>query len=52
VAAVVVAVDGPAASGKGTIAAGVAQALRFHLLDSGSLYRRSGPGASSSTGTT
>jgi len=35
----VIAVDGPAASGKGTIAAGVAQALRFHLLDSGSLYR-------------
>jgi len=35
----VVAVDGPAASGKGTVAAGVAQALRFHLLDSGSLYR-------------
>ncbi len=34
-----VAVDGPAASGKGTIAAGVAQALRFHLLDSGALYR-------------
>jgi cytidylate kinase len=39
VAAVVVAIDGPAASGKGTIAAGVAQALGFHLLDSGSLYR-------------
>lgn len=35
----VVAVDGPAASGKGTVAAGVAQALGFHLLDSGSLYR-------------
>ena len=35
----VVAIDGPAASGKGTIAAGVARALRFHLLDSGSLYR-------------
>ena len=35
----VIAVDGPAASGKGTIAAGVAQALEFHLLDSGSLYR-------------
>ena len=35
----VIAIDGPAASGKGTIAAGVAQALRFHLLDSGSLYR-------------
>jgi 3-phosphoshikimate 1-carboxyvinyltransferase len=35
----VVAVDGPAASGKGTIAAGVAKALGFHLLDSGVLYR-------------
>ena len=35
----VIAVDGPAASGKGTIAAGVAQALGFHQLDSGSLYR-------------
>ena len=35
----VVAIDGPAASGKGTIAAGVAQALGFHLLDSGALYR-------------
>ena len=35
----VIAVDGPAASGKGTVAAGVAKALRFHLLDSGSLYR-------------
>jgi cytidylate kinase len=38
-AAPVITVDGPAASGKGTIAAGVAQALSFHLLDSGSLYR-------------
>lgn len=35
----VIAVDGPAASGKGTVAAGVADALGFHLLDSGSLYR-------------
>jgi 3-phosphoshikimate 1-carboxyvinyltransferase len=35
----VIAIDGPAASGKGTIAAGVAAALRFHYLDSGSLYR-------------
>jgi len=36
---IVVAVDGPAASGKGTVAAGVAGALGFHYLDSGSLYR-------------
>jgi cytidylate kinase len=35
----VVTVDGPAASGKGTVAAGVALALAFHYLDSGSLYR-------------
>ncbi len=36
---VVIAVDGPAASGKGTIAAAVAQALAFNYLDSGALYR-------------
>ena len=35
----VITVDGPAASGKGTVAAGVAAALGFHLLDSGALYR-------------
>ncbi len=35
----VVTVDGPAASGKGTLAAGVARLLGFHYLDSGSLYR-------------
>jgi cytidylate kinase len=35
----VVAIDGPAASGKGTVAVGVAKALGFHLLDSGALYR-------------
>ena len=35
----VIAVDGPAASGKGTVAAGAAAALGFHYLDSGSLYR-------------
>ncbi len=35
----VIAVDGPAASGKGTIAQGVAEGLGFHYLDSGSLYR-------------
>jgi cytidylate kinase len=35
----VIAIDGPAASGKGTVAAGVARALGFHYLDSGSLYR-------------
>lgn len=35
----VVTVDGPAASGKGTIAAAVARQLQFNYLDSGSLYR-------------
>ncbi|MFO1398887.1 MAG: (d)CMP kinase [Burkholderiales bacterium] len=35
----VITVDGPAASGKGTIAAAVADRLGFHYLDSGALYR-------------
>ena len=35
----VIAIDGPAASGKGTIARRVAVALGFHYLDSGALYR-------------
>ena len=35
----VIAIDGPSASGKGTVAKGVAQALQFHYLDSGALYR-------------
>ncbi len=35
----VIAIDGPSASGKGTIAARVAKALGFHTLESGALYR-------------
>ena len=35
----VIAIDGPTASGKGTLAAAVAERLGYHLLDSGSLYR-------------
>jgi len=35
----VIAIDGPSASGKGTVAARIAQALGFHCLDSGALYR-------------
>lgn len=35
----VIAIDGPSASGKGTIAQRVAQAMGFHYLDSGALYR-------------
>ncbi len=35
----VICVDGPTASGKGTLAAQVASQLGYHLLDSGALYR-------------
>ena len=35
----VIAIDGPTASGKGTVASQVAQVLGFHYLDSGALYR-------------
>lgn len=35
----VIAIDGPTASGKGTVAQRVAEALGFHYLDSGALYR-------------
>lgn len=35
----VIAIDGPSASGKGTVAALVAKALGFHYLDSGAIYR-------------
>jgi 3-phosphoshikimate 1-carboxyvinyltransferase/cytidylate kinase len=35
----VIAIDGPSASGKGTVAQRVAERLRFHYLDSGALYR-------------
>ncbi len=35
----VLCVDGPTASGKGTLAARLAERLGYHLLDSGALYR-------------
>jgi cytidylate kinase len=35
----IIAIDGPSASGKGTIAEKVAARLGFHVLDSGALYR-------------
>jgi cytidylate kinase len=35
----VIAIDGPSASGKGTIAKRVAEAVGFHYLESGALYR-------------
>ncbi len=38
----VVCVDGPTASGKGTLAAVIAEKLGYHFLDSGSLYRITG----------
>jgi cytidylate kinase len=39
VSAPVIAIDGPSASGKGTIAKRVAQTLGFNYLESGALYR-------------
>jgi 3-phosphoshikimate 1-carboxyvinyltransferase len=39
ITAPVIAIDGPSASGKGTVAQRVAEALGFHFLDSGALYR-------------
>jgi cytidylate kinase len=35
----VIAIDGPSASGKGTVASRVAAALDYHYLESGALYR-------------
>lgn len=37
----VIAIDGPSSSGKGTVAARVADILGWHYLDSGALYRSS-----------
>ncbi len=35
----VITIDGPSGAGKGTAAAALAEALSFHLLDSGAVYR-------------
>ena len=35
----VICIDGPTASGKGTVAAAVARRLGYHFLDSGAMYR-------------
>lgn len=43
---IVVAIDGPSGAGKGTVAQRVAEALGFHLLDSGAVYRLAGLAAS------
>ena len=42
----VLTIDGPSGSGKGTISRAVAEALGWHLLDSGALYRAVGYAAS------
>ena len=39
---IVIAIDGPAASGKGTISKALAKKLQFHYLDTGKLYRAIG----------
>jgi cytidylate kinase len=39
VSAPVIAIDGPSASGKGAVASRTAEALGFHYLESGALYR-------------
>ena len=41
----VIAVDGPSASGKGTLAGRLAGSLGYHLLDSGAIYRAAGVAA-------
>lgn len=41
----IITIDGPTASGKGTVAQGVARALDWHMLDSGALYRLTALGA-------
>lgn len=46
----IIAVDGPAAAGKGTIARALAQHFGFHFLDTGSLYRMVGLAALRSGG--
>ena len=35
----IITIDGPTASGKGTLASAVAQSLGYHFLDSGAVYR-------------
>ena len=35
----VIAIDGPAASGKSVVGTGVAKELRYHFFDTGAMYR-------------
>jgi CMP/dCMP kinase len=46
----IIAVDGPAAAGKGTIARAIAKHFGFHFLDTGTLYRRVGLVLTTQTG--
>ncbi len=46
----IIAVDGPAAAGKGTIARALASHFGYHFLDTGSLYRMVGLSALRSSG--
>ena len=39
---IVIAIDGPAASGKGTVSKALSEKLQFHYLDTGKLYRAIG----------
>ena len=39
---IVIAIDGPAASGKGTVSKALSEKLQFHYLDTGKLYRAVG----------
>tara|TARA_Y200000002_G_C22470763_1_gene574483 strand:+ start:147 stop:755 length:609 start_codon:yes stop_codon:yes gene_type:complete len=39
---IVIAIDGPAASGKGTVSKAISEKLRFNYLDTGKLYRAIG----------
>ena len=39
---IVIAIDGPAASGKGTVSKAISEKLKFHYLDTGKLYRAIG----------
>ncbi|HUL94038.1 MAG TPA: bifunctional 3-phosphoshikimate 1-carboxyvinyltransferase/cytidylate kinase [Burkholderiales bacterium] len=48
ISAPVIAIDGPSASGKGTVARLLARELGFHYLDSGALYRLVALGAGGS----
>ena len=39
---IVIAIDGPAASGKGTVSKAISEKLKFHYLDTGKIYRAIG----------